>query len=187
MSVLIPAILLAVAAVFFVLYPVLSGREASMEREDDELTDAQHRKNVALLALRDVEYDYHAGKLDEADYQALKQEIASEALEALDAEEAEWVAKQAARQAREGAGAEGDAEVPEDVEAEIAALRASIREGTVCPQCGHPNPRGSRFCADCGAALPGTKGERRGATKDTAESGAKGGAGGATEGAAKGT
>ena len=148
MSALVPAIVLAVAAVFFVLYPVLSGREAPMELEESELTEAQHRKNVALLALRDIEYDYHAGKLDDADYRALRQQISSEALEALDEEEAERLGRSRASQG------EGTASERADIEAEIAALRASIREGTVCTHCGHPNPRGSRYCSDCGAALP---------------------------------
>jgi cytochrome c-type biogenesis protein CcmI len=149
MSALIPAIVLAVAAVFFVLYPVLSGREAPMEREESELTEAQHRKNVALLALRDIEYDYHAGKLDDADYRTLRQQISAEALEALDAEEAERLGRN-----RASAGAGASAVERAGIEAEIAALRASIREGTVCTHCGHPNPRGSRYCGDCGAALP---------------------------------
>lgn len=152
MSALIPGVLLALAAVFFVLYPIVAGREASMEWADEELTEAQHRRNVALMALRDVEYDFHAGKLDEADYLALKQQISSEALEAIDEEEAEWLARQEAAGAQAGASTETG--VPADLEAEIAALRTSIREGVVCPQCGHPNPRGSRFCGDCGSALP---------------------------------
>lgn len=149
MNVVIPAVFLALAAVFFILYPILAGREASLEQDDRELTDAQHRKNQALLALRDVEYDYHAGKLDEQDYLALKKEISAEALQALDEEEAEWLAREAAKEFGSAPG-----RVPEEVEAEIAALRTSIREGVVCSQCGHPNPRGSRFCGDCGSALP---------------------------------
>lgn len=125
-----------------------------MERYEEELTEAQHRRNVALLALRDVEYDFHAGKLDSRDYRRLKQEISTEALRAIDEEEAEWLAKEAVDEL----GAAGEDHVRGDarsaLEAEIAALRASIREGVICPQCGHPNPKGSRFCGDCGSGLP---------------------------------
>lgn len=156
MSVLFPAILLALASVAFVLLPLVTGREAPMLREDEELTDAQHRKRIALLALRDVEYDFHAGKLDEVDYRSLKQQISSEALEAIDAEEAEWLALEAAH-ARASGGEFAEVHpggIPSDLEEEIAELRSSIREGAVCPHCGHPNPRGSRFCGDCGSALP---------------------------------
>jgi cytochrome c-type biogenesis protein CcmI len=149
MSVLIPAVLLAIAVVFFVLFPVVMGESAPMDRDESELTETQHRKRIALLALRDVEYDFHAGKLDEADYQRLKGDIAAEALQALDSEEREWAERESAR-ATSGAVPSG----PDPIEEEIAALRASIREGMICPHCSHPNPRGSRFCGDCGSALP---------------------------------
>jgi len=152
-TVIIPAVLLALAVVFFVLQPIVSGQSASMTEADDEMTEAQHLKRVALLSLRDVEYDYHAGKLDDEDYHRLKREISAEALAAIDAEEKEWQASEGARRQR-GPGEEED-ELAITVEAEIAALRESIREGMVCPQCGYPNARGSRFCGDCGSALPG--------------------------------
>jgi hypothetical protein len=153
MSALVPGVLLAFTVVFFVLYPVLSGREARMEWDEEELTEAQHRRNIALLALRDVEYDFHAGKLDSTDYRRLKQQISAEALEAIDDEEAEWLAREAAGETpapREGTPAP---EARSALEAEIAALRDSIREGVICPQCGHPNPKGSRYCGDCGSGL----------------------------------
>lgn len=154
MTVLLPALLLAIAVVFFVLHPVISGQSAPMDREDEELTEAQHRKRTALFALRDVEYDYLAGKLDDADYRKLKQEIAAEAFAAIDAEEAEWAAREGARRAAGGPTGPALVEGSGGVEEEIAQLRASIRDGMVCPHCGHPNAQGSRFCGDCGAALP---------------------------------
>ncbi len=130
------AVLLTVGAVALIFHPLLTGASAPLEASAEDLTDAQHRKRMALLALRDVEYDFHAGKLDETDYRALKAQASAEALSALDDE-------------AQGAMASGRP----DVEAEIAALRATLREGTVCPHCAHPNPRGSRFCGECGAAL----------------------------------
>lgn len=152
-------IVLATLVVFWVLYPVVAGQEAPMERDDDELTEAQHRKRVALFALRDVEYDYHAGKLDEGDYLKMKREISSEALEALDAEEAEWAEREGRKAARAearkagGSGAGEGRDQGSGVEAEIQALRSSLREGVVCRECGQPSPRGSRFCGECGSAL----------------------------------
>jgi hypothetical protein len=140
MSVTLLALFLAGGVVTFVLFPVIVGREASIERTEEEVTDAQHRKKVSLLALRDVEYDFHAGKLDEVDYLAMKRDLSLEALNAIDTEESE-------RAGQPTAGSDV-------VEAEIAALRASIREGIVCPECGWPNARRSRFCGDCGSALP---------------------------------
>ena len=62
--------LVAAAVVLFIVQPVAKGIHASLEREDDEMTDTEARKRVALLALRDVEYDFLAGKLDEEDYRS---------------------------------------------------------------------------------------------------------------------
>jgi hypothetical protein len=140
-SALVLALLLAGGAVFLVLHPLLTGTSAPMERDDDELTEAQHRKRIALLALRDVEYDYHAGKLDDEDYRAQKAKLSAEALEAMDLE---LSGDEEARGSRARA----------EVEEEIAQLRQSLREGAVCGECGEPNPRGARFCGGCGSALP---------------------------------
>ena len=101
------------------------------------MTEAEARRRVTLLALRDAEYDFATGKLDESDYLALKRQLSAEALQAL--EEAEKDADPAA--AREA------------LEAEIAAVRENLRGGEVCPSCSFQNPSGSRFCGACGTAL----------------------------------
>lgn len=133
---LLGAVVLVTAVVLFILEPVVRGRWASLVRDDDEMTETEARRRVTLLALRDVEYDYHTGKLDDADYQDLRRELSAEALEALEA----------ARHEAEGGGAD-------ELEAEIAAVRDGLRSGTTCETCGHRNPDGSRFCASCGQRL----------------------------------
>ncbi len=136
----IVGVALVVAAVLlFIMQPVVKGLHASMEREDSELTETEARKRVALLALRDVEYDFLAGKLDQDDYRSLKSQLTAEALAALEADEAARVA---------GAGG-SDA----DIEAEIARVRDGLRSGEMCTECGYANEKGSRFCSACGHAL----------------------------------
>jgi hypothetical protein len=135
--------LVVAAVLLFIMQPVVKGLHASLEREDDELTETEARKRVALLALRDVEYDFLAGKLDEDDYRSLKSQLTAEALAALEADEA-----------ARGAGAGGPA--PDaDLEAEIARVRAGLRSGVVCAACSFTNEQGSRFCSSCGQALGG--------------------------------
>lgn len=127
------------AVVLFLLHPVLKGIHASLDREDDELTETEARKRVALLALRDVEYDFLAGKLDEHDYREMKATLTAEALAALEADEAA-----------------SDDEAPSGsvgLEAEIARIRRGLQSGTACPSCSYTNPEGSRFCSACGHAL----------------------------------
>jgi hypothetical protein len=131
--------LVVAAVLLFIMQPVVKGLHASLEREDDELTETEARKRVALLALRDVEYDFLAGKLDEEDYRSLKSELTAEALAALEADEA----------SRATGGVAGDS----DIEAEIARIRAGMKAGLVCTTCGFANEEGSRFCSSCGGAL----------------------------------
>lgn len=136
--------LVAAAVVLFILQPVVRGIHASLDREDDELTETEARKRVALLALRDVEYDFLSGKLDEEDYRSLKAELTAEALAALEADE----------EAKKGKGVAVDVSGAGDtLEAEIALMREQIRSGSVCPSCAYANEEGSRFCSACGHAL----------------------------------
>jgi len=146
------ALLLAAAVVLFVLQPLVGGQSSSLERSDDEMSETEALRRVRLLALRDVEYDFAAGKLDETDYRSLKRELSAEALEALES---------SMREAR-GQGSAG-------LEAEIAAVREAIGRGTVCSTCGHPNPTGSRFCSVCGSPLTAPSRESDAAERDALE------------------
>ncbi|HZD06052.1 MAG TPA: hypothetical protein VE173_14170, partial [Longimicrobiales bacterium] len=132
------ALLLVAAVVFFVLQPLLVGRFAPLDKTDDEPSETEARRRVKLLALRDVEYDFATGKLDDEDYRTLKAELSAEALEALDAAE------------RESRGVGSVA-----LEAEIARARQALATGLACEVCGHANPTGSRFCSSCGSELKG--------------------------------
>lgn len=144
MGIFLAAILLTTAVVLFVLYPLIQGQSAPMGREDDEPTEAESRSRVTLLALRDVEYDYVSGKLDDQDYARLRKELSVEALQALEARERE-MEDPAADVEEDGLG---------ELEKEIARAREGLRDGTACRGCGHGNDPGSRFCAHCGTPLP---------------------------------
>ena len=138
MTLFIGASLVALAVVLFIVQPVVKGLHASLEREEFELTDTEARKRIALLALRDVEYDYLADKLDEQDYRSLKTQLTAEALAALEADE-------------QSQGASGTG--VDDLEAEIAQIRAGLGQGYVCDACGFANEVGSRFCSACGQVV----------------------------------
>ena len=140
MGLMLGALLVTAAVVIFVLYPIITGAQASLERLDDEPTEAEMRKTVALKALRDVEYERSMGKLDDRDYEFLKAELSSEALAALQVEE-------------EASGAGGSSSA--GLEGEIVAARARLRSGPTCDACGEANEARSRFCAQCGRPLGG--------------------------------
>ena len=114
------------------LIPILRGEWASLERMGHEVTERDARKTAALRGLRDAEYDYRAGKLDQRDYEALKAEMGRQALAAME---------------EPGEPAENE------LEAEIARARKGLAEGRTCASCGHLNVTGSKFCTSCGGPL----------------------------------
>ena len=140
---LLAGLLVVAAVVLFIVQPLLTGESAPFTRAEDEPTDADARKRVALMALRDVEYDFATGKLDSTDYEELRGELAAEALAAIEA---------GAQPGRRAAGA--TAQGADEIELEIARFRVAYREGVTCPSCGRPNGPGSRFCGGCGGSLP---------------------------------
>jgi len=144
MTFLLGAALFAGAVVFFVLQPMLAGRSAPTGRDDEEMTDAEARRRVTLLALRDVEYDRETGKLDDIDYRALRKELSVEALDAIRAEKQERTVR--------SAGASGGTIVL-SLEDEVRRVRQGLRSGRTCAGCGHLNRAASRFCSGCGRPL----------------------------------
>lgn len=141
--VILGALLMVGISVFLILHPVITGREAPLWGTGEEPSDAQLRKRVSLLQLRDAEYEFAMGKLGEDDYQTLRREISAEALAAIRAEEAED---------RSG-GSFFDGPSNAELEEEIASVRSRLSGGSFCSNCGRPNPAGSRFCGDCGSPI----------------------------------
>ena len=122
---------LAVGALAFVLYPLFFDEPVvrpALPRRVESWSD-----DVAVAALREIEFDRATGKLSEADYAQLKEQYTRQAL---------------ARMRRApAAGAEDD-----DLEATIRAYRA---ERPTCDRCG-PRPEADAiFCSSCGQYLPG--------------------------------
>ena len=136
------ALVMVGLSVFLILEPIIKGKEAPLMSAGEEPSEAQFKKRVSLLQLRDAEYEYAMGKLGEEDYQKLRKEISAEAIAAIRAEEAQ-----------ETGEARDFAQVSSEIEEEIAQVRTRLREGTFCSECGTPNPKDSRFCSECGTEL----------------------------------
>lgn len=128
MTLLFAAALMASVAGFVVVHPILARRTALLKDvTSGGVLDAEARKRVALTALRELEYDYLGGKLDEADYLALHDRLSIEAMQAIRAAEA--------------------------VRTPLRVEIAGAAPGAVGHACGFVNPAASRFCAGCGARL----------------------------------
>jgi cytochrome c-type biogenesis protein CcmI len=165
MALIVAATLLTLAVVLYVISPILQDHHAPLEDADLTVV-AETAKRVALMALRDAEYDRATGKLDEADYEVLRAELSREALAAMKHEE--QLLSQAPGADKKLPSSHWTNPAPEDggptsvpttydtsdsLEAEIAELRVGLREGTTCTVCGHPNRRNSNFCTSCGRPL----------------------------------
>ena len=141
MGLIVGVTLVSAGVILFVMLPLLRGDWAPLERSDDEVTEVDARKQAALRGLRDAEYDYQSGKLNQEDYRILKSDLARQALEALEEESASSPA------------ADGATPTDDSLEAEIARARKGLAEGRTCPGCGHLNVKKSRFCTSCGGVL----------------------------------
>ena len=141
--VILGAVVLVGISVFLILQPIIAGKEAPTSGAGEEPSEAQFKKRVSLLQLRDAEYEYAMGKLGDEDYQTLRKELSAEALAAIRSEESE----------AKGTPAREYEEADAEIEAEIAQVRIRLSGGVFCSECGYPNPGGSRFCGECGTPL----------------------------------
>ncbi len=140
MTLLIFALLLSVAAALLVIRPLLARNTALLaDLAPGAVIDAEARKRVTLAALKDLEYDYLGGKLDETDYRSQKDLLSREALEAI----------QAASVAQ--AGWDGNAAEGARIRVSKLDIKLALEAGRHA--CGFVNRAGSRFCAGCGARL----------------------------------
>lgn len=106
-----------------------------------------HVEYEALVtAIRDLDFDYQAGVVTEADYQPLRHDLAAQAVSLLQALDH---------------GDSREAELEEQIETAASALRARRHVvappdgvgATTCPACGYWVSTGGRFCSQCGASL----------------------------------
>src|SRR5215469_15730183 len=81
---LLVAALLGLSGILIVIYPLLGleqGRDAALA--GTPVSEAAERERVAKRALREVDFDYRLGNLDQADYLALRDRYEERALAAL--------------------------------------------------------------------------------------------------------
>jgi NADH pyrophosphatase NudC (nudix superfamily) len=110
------------------------------------------RRDAIYALIRELDADHQTGKINDEDYQALRQRYVTEGVAVL---------KQLDAMPRR----DGRAALEAEVEAQVLALRRSgaapaaagpRSSAQFCTQCGHPVEPADRFCARCGAALKET-------------------------------
>lgn len=142
---LVAGVVLAAAAVLFVLRPILqpawaaSLEAAAADDGADDLEDVSPTA-VALRALKEIEFDRATGKLSDADYEALKAQYTAEAV-AVMREETGDVRRET-----------GNA-VPASISSPVSRLPLRA-----CPLHGVPSESGAEFCSACGRRLQAAAG-----------------------------
>ena len=136
----VAAVLIGMAALWLTLRPLL-GPPRAPDLVEEPVEQEETARGVALLALKEIEFDRETGKLSDADYEYLKGKYTAEALQALREDE--------------GHGMRDDAEAM--IAQRVRVLRsaaATAPPGTPsCPSCG-PRPEADAvYCSTCGGKL----------------------------------
>lgn len=151
---LVVGILLAAAAVYYVLRPVLTpaprmamAEAASTAEEIEDLEDDLSPRTVALRALKEIEFDRATGKLTDQDYESLKRRYTAVALDAL--READAPPRPAAVPAPASAAAPGGGA------ARTCPTHGQRpeRDAVYCSVCGRQLQSAAGYCSRCGTAL----------------------------------
>jgi len=141
---LVVGLMIAVGAAAFVAMPLLSPESAaspSLPVDVTPLADLKRRRLVVYENLKDLEFEYQAGKIASQDYQSLRQNYLGEAATLM-------VASQEAEQVKET-----DAFLEREVAARRASRKAPPPQDYICPHCGFENPVPVKFCGECGAKI----------------------------------
>jgi ribosomal protein L40E len=83
LNTLIIGTLLALAALSFVLYPLISGELAPADPDVTPRDASDSSRNQAIDALREIEFDRATGKLSDTDYASLKASYTADAIQAM--------------------------------------------------------------------------------------------------------
>jgi ribosomal protein L40E len=112
--------------------------------ENPELKHLEARRQVLYDNLKDLQFEYHQGKLSEGDYQSLKAGFLGDLAGMMEAIER-------LEQATGARSKEVTSQGPEDKE---KLKQGKTQPGVnVCPSCQAENPPDHRFCGKCGKAL----------------------------------
>gem|GEM_PF-2546812 len=145
-SVYIFGIIIAVLFISgLVVAPLLEDEPADPNSPDGDASP-EDRREAALDALEELQFEHETGKLSDEDYRRLKNKYARAAVEA--------------RREEEGGGSAAGigADSGEGAERARAAAGGEQPEGTGapvhCPECGTEAGADARFCGQCGTELP---------------------------------
>jgi hypothetical protein len=127
------SVLLGLIVLGLVLSPLFGAGDRRNPGWLEPLDPEETKRGIALIALKEIDFDRATGKLSDADYETLKSRYTTEALAAM---------------------REDDAGGPDAVEALIAErVRGIVAGQRYCTSCGKALESAVKFCTDCGEAI----------------------------------
>ncbi len=158
---LLLALLFSFVALAYVVMPLLTKQPPLLPVDDDRLADLLARKDSALRAIKELEFDHQVGKINAEDYQRFNQRLSRQAIgliqqlekitpesTALDEQLEQAIANR--RQAMP-AIQPPQAIVVDTTDGPIGPTAGTTR---FCTECGKRLEVGYKFCANCGAPVP---------------------------------
>ena len=137
-------LLISAGLAAFVATPLLSPQGAassSLPVDVTPLADLKRRRLVVYENLKDLEFEYQAGKIAVEDFQSLRENYLGEAA-------ALMAASQEAEQLKET-----DAVIEREIAVRRAFRKIPPPKDYVCPHCGFENPVPVKFCGECGTRI----------------------------------
>jgi zinc-ribbon domain len=160
------AVLISLLAIFFAISPLLQPGRSSAVLEDDKLVELLGRRDSAMQAIKDLEFDYRVGKISQEDYQRLDQRLRRQAIGLM--QQLEKVAPASATLDEElesiiaqfrqtGVAPASNSVTPNESPTAPSPLPAAISDSSpatrFCTECGKPVEAGHKFCAFCGTPI----------------------------------
>jgi len=133
---------LGAIVVAFVLYPVFTESPANglveLDETARELSDLSDKKAMLYEAIQELDFEKESGKISDTEYNTLRSDYLAQVAVVIEKIDGLAPAEPAAAQTPQGE--------PQDP--------AAKPEGELaCASCGAQNPRGSKFCLECGHAF----------------------------------
>ena len=138
---------LAVGAIGFTLFV----RERDIPPppvENPELKDLETRRQVLYENLKDLQFEYHQGKLSDEDYQSLKAGFLYDLAGVMDS--IERVQLRVGKSQRAHAAPQA---APQAKASPKAKETPPAGPTSICLACGFHNPAANRFCGQCGKLI----------------------------------
>lgn len=158
-------LLLVLLVSLWVAWPLIAtpaGVEPGLPLVDEgpARSDAERRRDAALAAIREAEFDHQVGKLSDEDFEVLRADLEEGALAAIAEIEGEPGSRETAAGVTAG-GASGGMAARGSRGARVAELPPAGERKVFCASCGKALPGDARFCHGCGKPVAARGRSRR--------------------------